>query len=428
MAKKKQATPAPATAAGATGPSPWSFIWAPALVALIAYILYAPASGNSFLDWDDQMYVTENPMLLLKDKPGAPSVWTTPIALNYHPLTMKTIEWDAGRGGMKSNGTFVPGPFVSTNIMLHTLNSVLVFFLAWLLTGRNMFASLFSGLLFAVHPMHVESVLWISERKDVLYAFFFLLSLLSWLHFTQTRKPVWYMAAFVLFVLSCLSKAMAVSLVPVLFLLDWWNGRSMRSAGVWLEKLPFVAAAVLFGLMAMDVQAGGNFHGWLSNVEGAKDAIASTFSLAQRAQFAGYGMMQYLLKFFAPFGLSPFYPYPDQSLLGAGLPASFSVYSALFAAVAGVAVWSMKKTKLGLWSFAFYFFTVILVSQIISVGVVVMADRYTYVPYIGLGIGLTYGLWQLASRSAGARTAAWAGMTLFCVFLAVRTASQRGIW
>jgi tetratricopeptide (TPR) repeat protein len=428
MAKKKQSGGNAAAQTPATGNSSYQFLWAPALVALIAFILYFPASGNSFLDWDDQMYVTENPMLLLKDKPGAPSVWTTPIALNYHPLTMKTIEWDAARGGMKKNGTFEPGPFISTNILLHTLNSVLVFFLAWLLTGRNMFASLFSGLLFAVHPMHVESVAWISERKDVLYTFFFLLSLLTWLHFSQARKPGWYVASLLLFILACLSKAMAVSLVPVLFLLDWWNGRSLRSAGVWMEKLPFIAAAVLFGLMAMDVQAGGNFHGWLSNVEGAKDAIASTFSLTQRAQFAGYGMIQYLIRFFAPFGLSPFYPYPDQSLLGGGLPASFAAYSAVFLAVAGVAVWSLKKSMLGLWSLAFYFFTVILVSQIISVGVVVMADRYTYVPYIGLGIGLSYGIWQLSSRSAGARTAAWAGMTLFCLFLAVRTASQRGIW
>ncbi|MEN9415310.1 MAG: hypothetical protein RLZ62_1614 [Bacteroidota bacterium] len=429
MAKKKQAAgTAAASTIQSTGKSPWLFLWAPALVALIAYILYVPGSGNSFLDWDDQMYVTENPMLLLKDKPGAPNVWTTPIALNYHPVTMKTIEWDAARGGMKANGTFVPGPFVSTNILLHTLNSVLVFFLAWLLTGRNMFASLFSGLIFAVHPMHVESVLWISERKDVLYTFFFLLSLLTWLHYSPTRKSGWYVASLLLFVLACLSKAMAVSLVPVLFLLDWWNGRSMRSASVWLEKLPFVAAAVLFGLMAMDVQAGGNFHGWLSNVEGVKDALASTFSLVQRAQFACYGMMQYLIRFFAPFGLSPFYPYPDQSLLGGGLPIMYAAWTGLFVVVAGIALWSLKKTRLLLWSFAFYFFTVILVSQIISVGVVVMADRYTYVPYIGLGIGLTYGLWQLASRSAGARTAAWAGMTLFCLFLAVRTSSQRGIW
>jgi hypothetical protein len=162
---------------------------------------------------------------------------------------MKTIEWDAVRGGMKKTGTFEAGPFISTNILLHTLNSVLVFFLAWLLTGRNMFASLFSGLLFAVHPMHVESVAWISERKDVLYTFFFLLSLLTWLHYTQAKKPGWYAASLMLFILSCLSKAMAVSLVPVLFLLDWWNGRSLRSAGAWVEKLPFMAAAVLFGLM-----------------------------------------------------------------------------------------------------------------------------------------------------------------------------------
>ncbi|MFM8371122.1 MAG: hypothetical protein ACKOCO_01955, partial [Bacteroidota bacterium] len=127
MAKKKQNAGTAAVTPPATGSSSYQFLWAPALIALIAFILYLPASGNSFLDWDDQMYVTENPMLLLKDKPGAPSVWSTPIALNYHPLTMKTIEWDAVRGGMKKNGTFEPGPFISTNILLHTLNSVLVF-------------------------------------------------------------------------------------------------------------------------------------------------------------------------------------------------------------------------------------------------------------------------------------------------------------
>ena len=398
------------------------------LLILIAQFTYKNALDNQFVSWDDTMYVTENPMFLQYGKPAMPDVWKTPIALNYHPLTMESLLLNGQNLGKKAESD--ARPFISTNIWLHAFNCALVFLFLFMLTEGSWFVALSGGLLFAVHPMHVESVAWVSERKDVLYSFFFLLASVTYLQYLKERKRVWMLAVIVLFVLSCLSKAMAVSLVPVLLLIDWYKGRSLTSTKVWMEKIPLFALALLFGLVAMDIQKGGNFHGFFNNIEGYKSALASgeNLSMLNRFIFAGYGMMQYIFRFFAPVNLSPFYPYPVEELQGLPLPITYGLHLLLFLLIGGICWWSLRFTKSIFFGFLYYFFTVILVAQLISVGLVVMADRYTYLPYIGLSAGLLIWLEKLTVQHRQLQYTTWALVFVFGAFCMNQTMKQTDVW
>ena len=419
------------TAAAAPAEKNFKLYWIGGLMALlvlIAQYTYKNALDNEFVSWDDTMYVTENPMFLQYGKPNMPDVWKTPIALNYHPLTMKSLLLNGQNLGKKAETD--ARPFISTNVWLHAFNCALVFLFLFLLTEGSWFVAFFGGLLFAVHPMHVESVAWVSERKDVLYGFFFMLASIAYLHYLARRLYSRMFAVVVLFLLACLSKAMAVSLVPVLLLIDWYKGRSLKDIKVWKEKIPLFAIAFLFGLIAMDIQRGGNFHGVFNNIEGYKTALAmgENLSLLNRFIFAGYGMMQYIMRFFVPLNLSPFYPYPVEEMQGLPLPASYGLHLAAFVALGGLCFWSLRYTKAALLGFLYYFFTVILVAQLISVGLVVMADRYTYLPYIGLSAGLLIWLESKTAHNKQMKYAAWALVLVFSAFCMSLTLKQTDVW
>jgi tetratricopeptide (TPR) repeat protein len=225
--------------------------------------------------------------------------------------------------------------------------------------------------------MHVESVAWISERKDVLYTLFFLLSLLSYLRFQRKENYVWLIICFGLFILSCLSKAMAVPLPFVFILLDYLKARKINWKSL-LEKVPFIAVAIWFGLNALEIQSKGAitdfdfFTGW------------------QRIMFASYGFLSYWMKFFVPVGLSAFYPYPNLDRLDE-LPLYFTLAPfALLLFMGGILFFSWKKNletfKISLFGIGFFSLMVALVLQFISVGAAITADRYSYIPYIGISM------------------------------------------
>ncbi len=405
----------------------WWLVGSMLILAILTRFVYNNALDNQFLDWDDQSYVTENPILIQYGQPQAPQVWNAPVSLNYHPLTIQTLVWNAQNLGKKAETN--ARPFISTNIWLHALNSGLVFLFIWLLTRGNWLVSFFGGLIFAIHPMHVESVAWVSERKDVLYGFFFLLSLVSYLRYTDSRQYKWLALTLLFFILSCLSKAMAVSLVPVLFLLDWWRNRSFMAVTNWVEKIPFILVALITGGIAINIQQGDNLNGLLYGLEGAKQSLSTTqISLFNRCIFASYGMSEYIFQFFVPNGLSFFYPYPDEALCNLPIPSSYYRGIPILFLLGGLALWSTRYTKSLLFGFGFYVVTVLLVSQILSVGIVIRADRYTYLPYIGLTIGLLMLIEQWTSRNQTLRYGIWGVVGLVCLFWIQQTIKRVDIW
>src|SRR6185295_6514813 len=168
--------------------------------------------------------------------------------------------------------------------------------LVLLLSGRRILPAFFAALLFGIHPMHVESVAWISERKDVLYCFFFLAACITYWRYLEKRAAPWLLATFVLFVLSCLSKGMAVVFPVVMMLLDFWKRRPVLEARSLIEKAPFFAVALLFGLIAMNVQAGGDFHGAFTRVDKGLKGLADTLPVTplQRLTLPCYGYLMYV--------------------------------------------------------------------------------------------------------------------------------------
>jgi len=391
------------------------------VLCFLTFITFYGAFDNSFVNWDDQVYVEEQPLVLNKEYAA---LWKTPVSLNYHPVTMISLALQVPKDTKKLS----PAPLIKLNIWLHIFNAVLVFLLLWMINEKKWIVAILTAAIFALHPMHVESVVWVSERKDVLYTFFFLLSCITYWQYVVTDKKKWIAFAFIFFMLSVLSKAMAVVLPLILLLLDYWKGRKLTDLKVVAEKIPFLVVSLFFGLMAISVQGGGDFGGLLSLYGEKSKAIADAeaFTLLQRFQFASYGFIQYIVMFFNPSKICAFYPYPVSNKLD-GLPAILYPVSTI--AIIGLAIWSSLKTKIFTFGIGFYFITIALVLQFLSVGLALMADRYSYVPYIGLAFLLTYiaDLW-LTTKSKTLQYGWFTILSIFIFFLAAKTKSQVDVW
>lgn len=392
----------------------------PALLALGAALLtlvaYHGALDNAFVMWDDPAYVQEN-VLVQERRFG--ELLRTVESLNYHPLTMISLALNAGT-------PLSPRPFIATNVALHALNTVLVFGLAYLLSRRRAWVALLAALLFGLHPMHVESVAWISERKDVLYAAFFLAAALAYERYLEARARTWLVAAFMLFVLSCLSKGMAVAFPGVMMLLDLWKGRRLLEPGVLLEKLPFLAVSLLFGWIAVDVQAGGDFHGLLTRTDPHLRALLADvpYTLPQRAGFVAYGYMMYVVRFFVPVGLGAFYAYPPPE--AADQP-QYLLAPLFVLGTLALAAWDLRRGRLLAFGVAWFLANVVFVLQLVPVGAAIMADRYTYLAYVGPGIALALAIAGAAKRRRVGRVS-WAAGFLFTAVLLPLTARQVETW
>ena len=210
----------------------------------------------------------------------------------YQPFTMLSLAIDYQLGGGK------PFAFHLTNVLLHLLNTILVFVVVRRLMNEPRIA-LIAAALFGVHTLHVESVAWITERKDVLYALFYLLALWQYMVYIESQKLKNLAFALILMVCSLLSKGMAVALVPTLFLIDLYLGRSKELKKVLLEKLPFFAVALFFGWLALQGQS-------------SSEAMAGDLGQGTTRQiaFAGYAFWVYLAKMLVPIKLSAVYSYP----------------------------------------------------------------------------------------------------------------------
>jgi hypothetical protein len=370
------------------------------LIIILVLATYQGALKNGFVDWDDNEYVVNNNMIRNQGETQFKDILSTVVSLNYHPLTMLSMRLNNNTCQSCPNGISAK-PFIRGNITLHLFNSILVFLLIFLLSDRNVLIAFLVAAVFGVHPMHVESVAWVSERKDVLYGFFFLSGLLAYVKYLTEHKGryLWLIFSFVLFILSCLSKATAVVFPVVLLLLNFWfqdknKEQSVKSAllGIVNPKkllllLPFFAVSVFFGLMATQIQSGKNFMGMLKFLKEHNDVInvVGPVSTLQHIQVGSYGFLTYIVKFFLPVNLSPFYPYPTLQEFNHG---SFSItmwiaFVALLFTIFLV-IRSLRKSKLYFFGIGFYFITIALVLQFISVGTAVIAERYSYLPYIGL--------------------------------------------
>ncbi len=392
----------PSNTAKASSPLNWKYIWALIIILLISFIAYLPVLHNGFVNWDDNGYIINNPLIYsfnLKD------FFSQNVMGNYHPFTILTLALEYHFFGLESTG------YHTVNLLLHLLNVILVFYTVFLIS-ENAGVALVASLLFGIHPMHVESVAWASELKDLLYTCFFLASYFFYLKYLKDLKKKYYVIALFLFLVSLLSKAMAASLPLILLLTDYFKERKINIKII-LEKIPFFLLAIALGVVAILAQKSG----------GAVQSMAS-FSFPQRIVFAGYGFISYIFKLIIPLNLSAFYPYPITS--GANIPILYFLFLILFVILVASVYYSLRFTRKIFFGFGFFMLTIFLVLQLLPIGGAIMADRYSYLPSIGFFYLTGEGFILLWNKRLKLFSAFFLGV--FTLFFSASTYARCGVW
>ncbi|MBU1648813.1 MAG: tetratricopeptide repeat protein [Proteobacteria bacterium] len=368
-------------------------LWISLILVAAILALYWQTRTFSYIHYDDPEYVFENVRvqqgLTIENIKWA--ITTTHFS-NWHPLTWISHMLDSELYGNN------PGQHHSNNVLLHIINTLLLFNLFRKMTGDILPSALLAGL-FAVHPLHIQSIAWISERKDLLCAQFFFLSILSYLKYLE--KSTWsrYLLVLIFFSLGLMAKPMIITLPFVLLLLDHWplqrfgfgfNGTNQvglppvipifpcSNTSIFLEKIPFLVLSILSAAITFHAQeAGGSV------------ATISQLSLLARAENAIVSYVLYIQKMLWPQQLSVIYPHPGTH------PYWLIIISALiFSVLTLLALFYAKKTPFFLVGWLWFVGMLIPVIGIVQVGIQAMADRYTYLPMIGLFLAFSWGLYH----------------------------------
>jgi tetratricopeptide (TPR) repeat protein len=386
---------------------------APAAALLLLALAFLPALGNGFVDYDDPVYVTENPAVL-RGLGAAGLAWalTDTHAANWHPLTWLSHMLDVTLFGVRPAGHHL------TSLVLHAAAAVALLAALAALTGA-VWRSAAVAALFLVHPLRVESVAWVSERKDVLSGLLFMLVLLAYER--HARRPSGARAAAVaaLFALGLAAKPMLVTLPFVLLLLDWWPLGRLRGAGLRglaaaaREKAPLFALAALASAVTLYAQRAGG-----------ATRLNEAFPLGVRIANAFAAAAGYLGKALWPAHLASFYPH-----LGRDLPPWQAALSALL--LAGVTAAALRWWRRSPWlpaGWLWYLGMLVPVSGVVQVGLQSMADRYTYLPLVGVAIAAVWSVDALTRRFPRRAVLLAPAAALLLGALALATWRQTGVW
>ena len=402
------------------------------LAAALTLLVFLPALRCGFLGWDDPQNFLDNTHYRGLGWVNLRWMFTTTLAGNYQPLSWLTLAADYKLWGMDPHGYHL------TNVLIHALNGALLCLVCMSLLSRTSqsmaaptepalplaAASLFGALFWSLHPLRVESVAWVTERRDVLSGCFYLLTVLCYLRWTACQRRRWWLAALAVYMFSLLSKVMGMTLPVVLILLDvyplrrlppdprTWLSKTWR--GRLLEKIPFLlpaAAAAWVGLLGQ---------------KAAKTTMALTdFGAFDRLARAAYALVFYLEKTIMPVGLSPFYemlspfdPFAPRCLLSlAGV------------CVLAVLIWRWARRLPGLAAaMLFYAVSIAPVLGLVAMGNHLAADRYTYIPAMGFSVLVGGLLRRVLDRRSWSRAAAVAGAAALMLSLGALSWRQCGFW
>jgi Tfp pilus assembly protein PilF len=429
-------------------------------VSLITFAVYLSALRNEFVEWDDNRSIVDNPHIRSLNADFFRWAFLDFYSGNWHPLTWISHAMDYAVWGLNPLGHHL------TSIILHAVNSFLVVFLITrllgvlkeritepgpreFLTDRTMLITAgITGLLFGLHPLHVESVAWVAERKDLLCALFFLLSIVGYTAYVRGQGPgvrgqkredsgnakagpktafinKHYIITLGFFILALLSKPMAVTLPVVLLILDWYPFNRIRSLKtfrpVFIEKLPFIACSLISSVLTILAQRAG---GTLSSID--------VVPLSARVLVGAGALIDYLWKMIWPLNLIPLYPYPKNILL---FSVDYFPAIVLVIVITAACMVLVNKQKVWLTAWGYYVATLVPILGIVQVGSQSMADRYTYLPSLGpfLLIGLA-AAWISGKANSLKRWSplikvfsAAVGISVF-IALSYLTIAQTGIW
>ncbi len=430
-------------------PERWLPWLVPVLIALITFAAFLPALQNQFVNWDDKDNFLDNPHYRGLGWTHLRWMWTTHLG-HYIPLTWMTLGLDYLLWGMNPVGYHL------TNLLLHAANAVVFFFVVRRLLTRALsspserghalaLSAGFASLVFAIHPLRVESVAWATERRDVLSGLFYLLTILMYLRAREReeRGRGWYWLSVAVFVLALLSKSMVVNLPIVLLILDvyplrrlggavgWWSAPARR---VYVEKIPFVLLAAVASAVALMAQLSHDTMVSVVQLSGLGRLAVSMYGVSFylcRLALSVYGLSFYLWKTVAPVNLSPLYELPPT--VNPWAPPFLLSYGLVLAITAIVLAFRRRVPGLPA-AWVAYIVVLLPVLGIFQSGPQIAADRYTYLAGLGWAILAGAGLlscWRSSRRSKTGTPATWllTGIALCVVVgLGVLTWSQAKVW
>lgn len=389
------------------------------LLVISIVILYYPVTKYGFVNFDDVNYVVKNNHvrdgLTLE---GVKWAFFAFYEANWHPLTWISHMIDIQLFGMD------PGKFHSVNIIIHSLNAVLLFLFFSKSTGKIGVSSIIAAL-FAIHPTHVESVAWIAERKDVLSFFFMMLTLISYLKYVSSNKKIPYYVSLFFFALGLMSKPMLVTLPFLLILIDYWplerlfstkNNISNETQIIKnyhiIEKIPFFIISAISSLITILAQKTG----------GAVVSI-NDVSLDMRIGNAVISYIKYLSKIFIPNDLATPYPYPEKISLGI-----FFIFLIIILTFSILSLYTFKSRRYVLFGWLWFLGTLVPVIGIVQVGSQSMADRYLYIPAIGIYVIIAMSSYNEAIKDKSNKKIFAFLLTVFFIFLAFKSRVQTSYW
>lgn len=355
------------------------------LLFTVVVIVFYPILKNDFLYfWDDQWVAINH---YTQGGFNGNNLWTI-LTEFYHGQYAPLNEFNYLF--LYTAFEYNPFWFHLASLLWHVGNVVLVYLLInSLLVYCNMadskpvqWIAFFTALLFGIHPLAVESTAWISASKVLIYTFFYLLALLSYLQYLQTNNSRYYFVTLVLFCFSFLGKEQAVTMPLCLILIDWFTGRNRKNINAWIEKIPFFALGLFFGLITiLSQQGGGN---------------APQYPFSQRIVLAFYTLFEYAVKTFFPLKLSYIYPFPMQ--VGESIPMRFLLYPVILAFL-GYMLYLFRNNRILVFSSLFFIIHLSVAIHIISTSrFAIVADRYAYLSIVGMMFLLVYYLFHLGNK------------------------------
>ncbi|MDP8299839.1 MAG: tetratricopeptide repeat protein [Candidatus Tantalella remota] len=377
------------------------------VLAAITAAAFLPCLSNQFVDWDDPIYVVNNELIREISLENMKEIFTGNFLGHYCPLVMVSYALEYR--------FFELDPFIYhfTNYMFNIFIALLVFWFIYLLSRKQLIAFM-GAALFAVHPLHVENVAWVMERKDMLCVFFYVLALIVYLLYARGGKLRNYLLCLVFVVLALLSKVLAVTLPVVFILLDYFEGRKINVKTL-VEKIPFFLIAGVFGVINIMFEVQVN-------------AMESGRTLIVRSYFLSRAILFYLYKLVIPVNLSamyPYYPVTSANMIHIGY---FTVGLVLLAVAV---VSSARYTKKVIFGSLFFLITILPTLQIVPAGGASAADRYMYLPSIGIAYMLAvlaaYIVTRLSSFKA-AKVFVYAVVTAIVITLSLLTWQRCKVW
>ncbi len=380
------------------------------VILALTFIVFLPVFTSEFLTtWDDKTYILDNTMIRSITMQSVKEMFSSQVGGTYVPLPLLSYAIEYKLFGYSSVA------FHTTNLLIHLFCTLFVFMILRGLHLKPLFAAI-GALIFGIHPMGVESVAWVTERKDLLYTFFYLASLIAYLNYLN-KKPRSYKYLFIslgLFFLALFSKIQAVSLPLVLLAIDFYMKRPIKINLV-IEKIPFFILSLIFGIAGIFI---------LQHVGALK--INELHTLSERLFYGAYTYGIYLIKFIAPFGLSALYPYPAKT--GELLPVIFYLSPLLVALVAFATYKSYRRGNAIPFGILFFTLSVIFLLQIFGAGQGFMADRYTKIPYVGLVFIVGWWSQQYIEKHQDRKFMVFSILAFFVVFFMILGFQRVRIW